>query len=335
MKKVSIIVPIYNVEKYLDRCVQSIINQTYGNIQIILVDDGSPDKCPEMCDIYADMDSRVTVIHKENGGLGYARNSGMEKAIGDYIVFVDSDDYIPNDYVETLVESIEKYNVDVCISGYNKVKPDGTISYSVVYDSQLYDGNVKEMLLPRIFGSRPKMNDSIHPSVCGLIYKLDSIKLNGMKFMSERDIVSEDLVFEIELFSRVNSVMTISKSMYNYCDNENTLSSTFNIIKLEKQEQLYEYICKKIAEKKLPQEVKVRFQKLFMIYIKEDIRMVSEMNMGRKEKNMLIKKIVESNTVRNILDEYPVREMALSKRIYMLLVKYKRYILLKYLVRVR
>ena len=92
--KVSVIVPIYNVEKYLDRCVTSIVNQTLHDIEIILVDDGSPDNCPQMCDEWAERDSRIRVVHKKNEGLGYARNSGMDLARGEYIAFVDSDDYV-------------------------------------------------------------------------------------------------------------------------------------------------------------------------------------------------------------------------------------------------
>ena len=91
---ISIIVPIYKVESYLDECVTSIVNQTYRNIQIILVDDGSPDRCGKICDDWMLKDKRITVIHKENGGLSDARNAGLEKATGDYIAFVDSDDWI-------------------------------------------------------------------------------------------------------------------------------------------------------------------------------------------------------------------------------------------------
>ena len=94
--KVSIIVPVYNVEKYLDRCMESLLNQTLKDIEIILVDDGSPDNCPQICDEYAKKDSRVKVVHKVNAGLGYARNSGLDVASGEYVAFVDSDDYVLN-----------------------------------------------------------------------------------------------------------------------------------------------------------------------------------------------------------------------------------------------
>ena len=106
MDLISVIVPVYQVEEYLDRCVQSIVDQTYTNLEIILVDDGSPDRCPQMCDEWAKRDSRIRVIHKENGGLSDARNAGMQAASGTYIAFVDSDDWVSERYIERLNQAI-------------------------------------------------------------------------------------------------------------------------------------------------------------------------------------------------------------------------------------
>lgn len=112
-KCVSVIVPIYNVEPYLKRAVDSIIDQTYSRLEIILVDDGSPDSCGKICDDYAKKDNRIKVIHKANGGLSDARNAGLDIATGDYIAFVDSDDYIAEDFVKTLLAELEKHDADV------------------------------------------------------------------------------------------------------------------------------------------------------------------------------------------------------------------------------
>ena len=126
MDLISVIVPIYNVEPYLDRCVESIVNQTYPNLEIILVDDGSPDCCPAMCDAWAKRDSRVRVIHKKNGGLSDARNAGLAVAQGEYIAFVDSDDWIDARYIHVLYQALLQTNseiaaCDVCIT-FEKVK---------------------------------------------------------------------------------------------------------------------------------------------------------------------------------------------------------------------
>ena len=122
--KISVIVPVYKVEKYLNKCVDSIINQTHKNLEIILIDDGSPDNCGKICNEYAKKDSRIKVIHKENGGVSSARNVGLDVATGDYIGFVDSDDWIEPDMYEFLLENIIKYNVDISQCGYYKDNED-------------------------------------------------------------------------------------------------------------------------------------------------------------------------------------------------------------------
>ena len=123
---ISVIVPVYKVEAYLDRCVQSIVDQTYRNLEIILVDDGSPDNCGAMCDAWVEKDSRVRVIHKENGGLSDARNVGMAAASGEYLGFIDSDDYIAPEMYQVLWERIAADRSDMAACGVEMVFEDGT-----------------------------------------------------------------------------------------------------------------------------------------------------------------------------------------------------------------
>ena len=115
---VSVIIPVYKVEKYLDRCVESVCNQTYKDIEIILVDDGGIDKCPQKCDEWRKKDQRIKVIHQKNMGLSEARNRGLESSCGEYVIYVDSDDYIENDMIEILMTLIVKYDADIAISTY-------------------------------------------------------------------------------------------------------------------------------------------------------------------------------------------------------------------------
>lgn len=129
---ISVIVPIYNVEMYLERCIQSIQNQTYTNLEIILVDDGSPDKCGEICDRYAALDDRIKVIHKANGGLADARNCGIDIATGEYIAFVDSDDFIHPQMYEKLAEVIKLQQADVVISSWKKVRQNEQICFEKI-----------------------------------------------------------------------------------------------------------------------------------------------------------------------------------------------------------
>ena len=118
-KLVSIIIPVYNVEKYLAECIESVLKQTYQNIEILLIDDGSPDNSGKICDEYEEKDSRVRVIHKENGGVSSARNVGLEQANGEYITFIDSDDFVSESYIEELYIALENGNSDLAFCKYN------------------------------------------------------------------------------------------------------------------------------------------------------------------------------------------------------------------------
>ena len=130
---ISIIVPIYNVEKYLPQCVESLINQNYRDIEIILVDDGSPDKCPEICDAYARKDDRICVIHKQNGGESSARNAGLRASTGEYIGFVDPDDWVAPEMYEKMLQAINENQADLVVCGYEYCHDDGTIDETRKY----------------------------------------------------------------------------------------------------------------------------------------------------------------------------------------------------------
>ena len=137
--KVSVVIPIYNVQEYLNECVSSIVNQTYQNLEIILVDDGSPDSCPIMCDAWKNQDDRITVIHKKNGGLSDARNAGLAKASGEYILYVDSDDYLDDDTIEWMVSCAVTHNAEIvactCKRTNNKNVPDLLTNNCLLYTS--------------------------------------------------------------------------------------------------------------------------------------------------------------------------------------------------------
>lgn len=158
---ISIIVPIYKVEKYLDRCIDSIVRQTYRNLEIILVDDGSPDRCPDICDEWAKRDSRIKVIHKVNGGVSSARNAGLEIANGEYISFVDSDDRLIDTMEETLLREMESPDVGIVECGFREVTKNTFFecipnreymnSKTAVAHVLLWDGVVRSVLWNKLF----------------------------------------------------------------------------------------------------------------------------------------------------------------------------------------
>ncbi len=166
MEKISVIIPVYNVESFLKKCVDSIINQTYPNLEIILVDDGSPDNCGRLCDEFAANDSRIVVIHKENGGLSDARNVGISASSGEYITFVDSDDYVAKDYVEFLYDLIKKEdNIDISVCCCSAVYGldnviDNTTNYFAVsnphdaLENMLYDRGIGVSAWAKLYSRR-------------------------------------------------------------------------------------------------------------------------------------------------------------------------------------
>ena len=172
----SIIVPVYNVEKFLSQCVESLVGQSYKNIEIILVDDGSTDESKNICDEWTKRDSRIIVCHKKNEGLGMARNTGMQKANGDYICFVDSDDYIDEKLMEDLYTAVRLYNSDLYAYGYEKVSFEGKIlsQYIPVSDFDYFEGqDVMEKFLPELLCENPKAkqgNKGVLMSACCMAF---------------------------------------------------------------------------------------------------------------------------------------------------------------------
>lgn len=247
MPKVSIIVPIYDVEKYLDRCMQTLLNQTLKDIEIILVDDGSPDRCPQMCDEYAKKDSRVKVVHKKNGGLGYARNSGLDVATGEYVAFVDSDDYTSVEAYEVLYNKAKDTDADIVYAGFIMQNSDGTESNCFMLDHTWEGKEITAFLQSMIFDTKPDI-DTIWMSVWNGLYKRDLIERNKIRFFSEREYLSEDILFHTMLIPLCKKIVCIPQTFYHYCYNGTSLThSSFNVRKIECNIRLFEKLSK-IAE---------------------------------------------------------------------------------------
>ena len=221
---VTVVIPVYNVEAYLDRCVRSVTGQTYRHLEIILVDDGSTDGCPALCDQWAARDDRVRVIHKENAGAGYARNSGLDRACGEYLLFVDSDDYIASDTVALCVTEAELTKADMVLFGRNNVAPDGTEKpLPVTGEKFLFEGDtVREELLPGLFC----YERGFGVSVWGKLFRRKLIEDNKIRFPSEREIFSEDACFLLETFAYVSRVALLRDNLYFYNCTEGSLSRT-------------------------------------------------------------------------------------------------------------
>lgn len=226
--KVSIIVPIYNVEKYLDRCMNSLVNQTLKEIEIIMVDDGSPDNCPKMCDEWAKKDSRIKVVHKKNGGLGYARNSGLDVATGEYVAFVDSDDFVKTDMYEVLYNNVEKENADTIYCGFYKYWNDKTIKeFRNVDQLTVFEGqDLIDFSLDFVGSPVEKKKDwKYEMSVWHSLYSNEIIQRHNIHFRSEREILSEDIVFQELYLPNSQKTLYLPEPYYYYCfDNNESLT---------------------------------------------------------------------------------------------------------------
>lgn len=163
MPKVSVIVPVYNVAAYLPKCVASIQNQTERDIEIILVDDGSTDDCGDICENYAQNDARIKVLHQENGGLSEARNTGIHAATAEYLLFIDSDDYVDTDLVETVYTHAERTDADIVAYGYQKVSESGEVSYTYNLPEQLTESAVRLEDMPDLL--------FMTPSACNKLFR--------------------------------------------------------------------------------------------------------------------------------------------------------------------
>ena len=220
---ISVIVPIYNVEKYLARCVDSIVNQTYKNLEIILVDDGSPDRCPQMCDDYAEKDSRIKVVHKKNGGLSDARNAGMAVATGEYISFIDSDDYVSDDFFECLLDVMNKENSDIAECSVVKF-----------YEDNRFD-EFSDDLSVKTYDTQDAMSaliaeNQFHQHVWNKLYKTELVK--DIPYAVGK--LNEDEFWTYRVFGRANKVARINKTMYYYFQRISSIMGVgYNIRRLD------------------------------------------------------------------------------------------------------
>lgn len=241
MCKVSVIVPCYGVEPFLDRCVSSLLNQTLKDIEIILVDDESPDRVPAMCDEYAKKDSRIKVVHKKNGGLGYARNSGLEIATGEYVAFVDSDDFIELDAFGKLYDEATEVQADAVYSGFFIQNKRGEWSKHVEFarSSVLCGAEIDNFKFGMI-ASAPyeRVERQYWVSVWHALYKRSLIESYNIRFVSERDYAAEDIPFQVQFLNEAKRIKCIPDCFYHYCINGSSLTHSFNIEKFNKLKRM-------------------------------------------------------------------------------------------------
>lgn len=212
MELISVIVPIYKVEPYLDRCIRSIVDQTYAHLEIILVDDGSPDNCPAICDTWAQRDPRIKVIHKANGGLSDARNAGMDIATGELISFVDSDDTIAPEFLEKLYRALTAYDADIAECAVSYVDETGRV---------LRRRNVSQVQTMEKIEALQRLvtEDGIYQTVWNKLYRRHAAL--GVPFAVGK--YNEDEFWTWQVFERINKLAVVPECLYNYLQRSSSI----------------------------------------------------------------------------------------------------------------
>lgn len=242
---VSIIVPVYNVEKELKRCVDSLSGQSLKQIEILLIDDGSKDRSGMLCDRMAEEDARIRVIHKENEGQGLARNDGLSLAKGKYILFVDSDDYIERYTCERLVTVMEQEDADLCCFGYQIETPQGELFYRAKLNGGSYKGEqIKKRFVLHFFGDDQEDDELRGVSACMTMFRRGLIEAHGIRFRSERKCFSEDTLFNLDFCLYAQKAIILPEYFYHYIQNAGSFSHAYR----EDRFRLTEELCRLLKE---------------------------------------------------------------------------------------
>ena len=331
--KVTVVIPIYNVEEYLPRCILSVVNQTYKNLEIILVDDGSLDRCPDICEEWKQKDSRIKVIHKANAGLGMARNTGIDNATGEYIFFFDSDDYVADNIVEKCVKNVCSNNSDAVLFGYFNVYSNGKIENTNMTTPKLvFEGSeILSELLPGMY----TYTFGFGISSCVKMYRLESFKENNIRFKSEREIISEDAYFALEYYPTIKKVSVLNENLYYYCKRDTSLSREYKKDRQEKNDHFIQQSLLYIEEKKLPSCVRNHIIARYQMYTIVAIRQLAASNLSAKDQKSALMNILKSKTLHSTLTFEVLKLHKVSIKILFLLLKYRMYLLCRILIRLR
>ena len=327
---VSVVIPIYKTEAYLDQCIESVTNQTYRNLEIILVDDGSPDKCGKICDDWAKKDSRIRVIHKNNEGLGMARNTGIDNATGQFICFFDSDDYVDLTAIEKSLREISRTSADVVLFGFTDVDNNAKYLKSLVPTPKqvTYCGHeVQHLFLPELLGSNLETgkNANLWISACLCLFSMKLIRDSAWRFVSEREIISEDVYSLLELYAFVKKVTIVSESLYFIRQNSTSLSRSYRPDRFTKSRYFYGRCIQLCRDKKYTEEVKRKCGAIFLSHTITAMKqeMATDFSFGKKKTS--IKQIIDNELLQQVLLERNNDKQNLKKRILFWLMRKKQY----------
>ena len=345
--KVSIVVPVYNTEKYLKQCVDSITAQTLREVEIILVDDGSKEECAKLCDELARTDARIKVVHKANGGLGLARNSGIEAACGEYVGFVDSDDYIQPEMYESLYKAATEHDADLAVSGICFVGGN-TFSQCGDYEEKHYfkedtvfEGEGIKTLLLGVVGALPsEPEDSRYGvSVCKNIFRRRLLDGENVRFVSERKIISEDTLFMVDYIKCAKRAVGIPGAFYCYRRNEGSLSKSYRSDRFEKVLIFLAELEEHIKDRLPREEYGLYFDRLVQGYgrilCSQEIMYAHDEKIKYRRLRARLAQICTHEIMATVLKSYPWHKLPKKQAAFAFAMKYRLYFMQKLMVLLR
>ena len=345
--KVSIIVPVYNTDPYLKQCIDSITAQTLEDIEIIIVDDGSKEECARLCDEIAKTDSRIKVIHKINGGLGLARNTGLEAATGEYVGFVDSDDYLKPPMYEALYTAASKNDADLAISGTcfvggNTFSQSGDYSEIHYFNKDtVFDGDeIKELLLG-VVGSLPSYpEDSRYGvSVWKNIFRRSLIEEKNIIFFSERKIISEDTLYMVDYIRHAKKAVGIHGAFYCYRRNEASLSKIYRKDRFEKTliflKELEAHLKEVLSEKEYHLYYDRLVQGYGRIICSQEIMYAHDQKISYADLKARLKMICTNELMSEVLKRYPWHKLPKKQAAFAFAMKHRLYFAQRLMVLLR
>lgn len=324
---VSVIVPMYNVEEYLPKCVGSLLSQTLDNIEVILVDDESPDGCGALAEAYAKKDPRVKVVHRKNGGLGPARNSGLEVATGDYVGFVDSDDWVERDMYERLYEAAMNHGAQIVFSELKRVAhgmPMGWSSHPFCGVTLRGDDEIYQ-LRRSLYGPLPNRlkDDPIPVSVCPNIYRRSLIEENGIKF---RAIRSEDILFNAAVCRVASCVAAIDGAPYCYRkDDQESITNTFKASTIESFFVFFDALqseCQKESSNHF-QECEMRVHRRVIDYSRGILVKIASSNLDYKEKRECARTVLNSPYLLSACRAFPFWLVPPAQAVFFIVMRFR------------
>ncbi len=313
---VTVIVPVYKTEDYLDRCVSSIVNQTYRDLEIILVDDGSPDRCPELCDRWSRQDSRIKVIHQENGGLSAARNAGIRAATGAYIGFVDSDDWVNPDMYRRLCDAAIRCGADIAVGGRCDIV-DGKMERFNPHPlaGKTLTGHEEIMEIRKnLYGHRfhDPVIEAFPMTVWNGLYKRDLLDKHSLFF---ENVLSEDTIFNLDVY-RAADVITFTAST-DYCyrkGNQGSITNTVSDATAAKYQKFLALLAEKAAAEEDPECV-IRARRTAIDHCRMYVGLVERSGESFRKKKQTVRQFAENPELFCRWKGYPLNALPVQQRL--------------------